>query len=162
MRRHTVQEIANYIVWDFHEAGSFLSNAKLQKLLYYAQAWHLAIHDRPLFAGRFEAWEHGPVLPSIYNRFERYGWRNIDEFIPEPLLEPETKRFLRRLLEEYGPIDVRKLECMIREEDPWGNARRRCGVGLEGPCEALIDEAEMRDYYRERMDPDAASAEMVV
>lgn len=162
MKRHSVQEIANYIVWDSHEAGAFLSNSKLQKLLYYAQAWHLAIHDRPLFVGRFEAWQHGPVLVPIYNRFERFGWRNIDEFVPEPPLCDQSKRFLRKVIEEYGQYDVRKLECMLREEAPWLNARRRAGAGLEGPCESLIDEAEMRDYYRARMDPDAASAEMVV
>lgn len=162
MKRHNIQEIANFIVWDFHECGSFLSNSKLQKLLYYAQAWHLAIHDQPLFVGQFEAWQHGPVNRTIYNRFERYGWRNIDEFVPEPLIHPETRQFLRKLLEEYGPHDVRRLECMIREEDPWLNARNRAGAGLEGPCEELIDEDEMRGYYRERMSPDAAPAEAVV
>ena len=45
--------------------GHWLDAMGLQKLLYYTQAWHLAIKGRPLFEGQFEAWPEGPVLPEV-------------------------------------------------------------------------------------------------
>ncbi len=159
MKRCSVQEIANFLIWDSHEVGSFICNAKLQKLLYYAQAWHLAIHGKPLFGGKFEAGSHGPVLRSVYNRFEHFGWRSIDEFTPKPDLDPETVRFLRKILEDYGALDARKLECSIRQEAPWLNARKKSGVGLDEPCETHIEEDDMRDFYRDRMNTASVEAE---
>ena len=39
---------------------------KLQKLVYYSQAWHLVWEDKPLFPERIEAWFAGPVVPELY------------------------------------------------------------------------------------------------
>jgi uncharacterized phage-associated protein len=61
----TAQEVANYFIRRAHDSGEFISNLKLQKLLYYSQAWHLAIFDRRLFPERFQAWVHGPVIPTL-------------------------------------------------------------------------------------------------
>jgi len=58
----TVSKIANYFIYVANETGSYLSNLKLQKLLYYAQAWHLALYGISLFDEEFEAWIHGPVI----------------------------------------------------------------------------------------------------
>ena len=41
--------IANFFIELANNTGSFVSNLKLQKLVYYSQAWHLALHDKPLF-----------------------------------------------------------------------------------------------------------------
>ena len=54
-------------------------NLKLQKLVYYAQAWHLALRDVPLFEEDFEAWVHGPVIPALYQEYKKFGWRPILE-----------------------------------------------------------------------------------
>jgi uncharacterized phage-associated protein len=51
----SAQDVADYIIWSSHEAGSFISNLKLQKLLVYVQAWHLAVFGRPLFPEKFQA-----------------------------------------------------------------------------------------------------------
>jgi uncharacterized phage-associated protein len=70
-------EVANYFIWLANETGSFLSNLKLQKLVYYAQAWHLALEESPLFEEDFEAWIHGPVLPTLYQKYESFSWKPI-------------------------------------------------------------------------------------
>lgn len=145
----TAQQIAEYIVWSCHETGSFVSNLKLQKLLYYVQAWHLAIFQRALFAERFEAWIHGPVIPEIYRKYREHGWRDIDQEGPPPPLDKRTVAFVEEVLEEYGPLDARRLEIMTHREDPWIEARK--GVDVDDSCSAPIDEEMMGSYYRERL-----------
>jgi uncharacterized phage-associated protein len=154
---YRAQQIADYLVADAHELGSFLSNLKLQKLLYYVQAWHLAIKDRPLFPEEFQAWIHGPAIPEVYQRFQEYGWRNIDEDVESPSLDRDTEEFLQEVLDEYGPLDARRLEWLTHREDPWIDARKRAGVTEhDEPCSAPIDEDEMKDFYRRRMEQSQA------
>ncbi len=60
-------------------SGRTLSTVKLQKLVYYSQAWHLVWEDRPLFPERIEAWANGPVVPDLYREhrgdFELTSWK---------------------------------------------------------------------------------------
>jgi uncharacterized phage-associated protein len=164
----SAQKIADYIIWSSHESGSFISNLKLQKLLYYVQAWHLAVFRRPLFPEKFQAWIHGPAIPELYDRYKSYRWRSIDEEVERPDLGARTVAFIEEVLEEYGPLDARRLEQLTRREDPWIEARN--GVPDDEPCSALIDENVMEMYYRQRLsqaeleamlrDEDAGAADM--
>lgn len=158
MSRSCVQEVTNYIIWDSHEAGSYLSLAKLQKLLYFAQARHLAVYGRPLFPGRFEAWGHGPVLRSVHNRFEKFGWRNIDEHVYRPDLDAETERFLKGLLDDLGAMDARALEALTRRDDAWIAARQGAPECVDGRWEGLISECLMREVQLRNLDRDAVTA----
>src|SRR6478735_3641830 len=80
----TCHDIAKYFLSLVdEEAGDSISNLKLQKLVYYAQGYHLAIHDRPLFFEPIEAWVHGPVVPELYRSFKQHG----SEAIPPSLVQ---------------------------------------------------------------------------
>ncbi|WP_208932366.1 Panacea domain-containing protein [[Haemophilus] ducreyi] len=50
------------------ENGDLISNLKIQKLVYYAQGFSLAINNKPLFSEKIQAWTHGPVTPELYNK----------------------------------------------------------------------------------------------
>lgn len=52
---------------------SNLTPMKLQKLLYFAQSWHLALNHAPLIDESFHRWQYGPVIPSLYHDFKEYG-----------------------------------------------------------------------------------------
>jgi uncharacterized phage-associated protein len=145
----TAQDVADYIIWSSHEAGSFISNLKLQKLLYYVQAWHLAVFRRPLFPEKFQAWLRGPAIPEIYQRYQSYRWRNIDEEVKPPDLDARTVGLLEEVLEEYGPLDARRLEQLTRNEDPWIEARP--GIAEDEPSTATINEETMGAFYRQRL-----------
>lgn len=54
-------------------SGWSLSNLELQKLLYIAHMFYLGERDEPLVSGRFEAWDYGPVNPSLYHRVKVFG-----------------------------------------------------------------------------------------
>ena len=70
----SAQTVANHFVELLHDQGG-ISNLKLQKLLYYAQAWHLALYGEPLFRDRIEAWVHGPVVPPVFGAFKHNKWQ---------------------------------------------------------------------------------------
>ena len=69
--------IANFLLIECRERGDIFTNLKLQKLLYYAQAWYLALRGQSPFHRGFQAWVHGPALPSQYKRF-----KNITSGVP--------------------------------------------------------------------------------
>ncbi len=56
-----------------------MTNLKLNKLVYFAQAWSLAKLGRPLFEEDAQAWQHGPVIPSVYRAFSPCGRERISE-----------------------------------------------------------------------------------
>ena len=61
---------------------------KLQKLLFYAHAWHLAMHGRPLFDEDFEAWPWGPVVRDVYNQTRAFGRAPINRRIQRLQVNP--------------------------------------------------------------------------
>jgi uncharacterized phage-associated protein len=77
-------DIADYFVWLANDTGSFVSNLQLQKLVYYAQAWHLALYDRPLFEDDFQAWVHGPVIPELFDKYKHWQ-RAREELAPDDI-----------------------------------------------------------------------------
>jgi len=76
---HNVISVANKIVsLSRHDVGDLISNLKLQKLLYYVQGFHLAIHNTPIFNEDICAWQFGPVVPEAYHHFKKYGAGHIE------------------------------------------------------------------------------------
>ena len=142
----TAAHVADYLLWASRERGEPLSNLKLQKLLYYAQAWYLALHDRPLFSDDFQAWVHGPVLPSQYHRFKAAAWMPIAEPVDEPDLTADVKAFLNEILDVFGVENAVALELMTHRERPWIEARR--GLPPDAPSTTTISKCSMRDFYR--------------
>jgi uncharacterized phage-associated protein len=141
-------DIANYFIWLANKTGSFISNLKLQKLVYYAQAWHLAIHDSALFDEDFEAWIHGPVIPILYQEYKQFGWHPINQQV-EPKLPEEVENFLDDLSQEYFSCDAYELEQMTHIEDPWQLARQ--GLPSDMPSDEIIRQEWMKEYYGARV-----------
>jgi uncharacterized phage-associated protein len=145
----TASEIADYFIYVANETGSYLSNLKLQKLLYYAQAWHLALYGLPLFREDFEAWIHGPVIPSLYKKYHQFGWRPILQEVQKPQLSDELQAFLDEVTEEYFLLDTLELEMMTHREAPWIEARG--DLPQDEPSYAIISQQTMKEYYKARV-----------
>lgn len=142
-------DIANYFIWLANETGSFISNLKLQKLVYYAQAWHIALYDKPLFAEDFQAWVHGPVIPSLYQKYKSFGWQPILEDA-NPELPEDIVQFLDELAEEYFACDAYELEQMTHAEAPWNWARGN--LPSDAPSNEIIKKEWMKEYYGARVE----------
>jgi uncharacterized phage-associated protein len=134
-------------------AGDTISNLKLQKLVYYAQAWHLAIHKKPLFAEQIEAWAHGPVVPELYHRFKKFGWGAIDSLAiktePYSDLHASDVKLLEEIWAKYGQFTAKQLETLTHRDDPWRLAYGNTRPG--GRCTEKITHDVMREYYSKRL-----------
>lgn len=139
--------ITDYILATSRDRGELLTNLKLQKLLYYAQAWFLALYDDYLFAEDFQAWVHGPVLPTQYRRFNMFAWRPIDDLVHKPdALLVRVARHLDKIVSEFGSETAIALEIMTHREKPWRDARK--GLPPHAPSTAIISKHSMRDFYK--------------
>lgn len=118
---------ANYIVSLAKDIGESVTNMKLQKLLYYSFAWYLVENrnqDR-LFEDDIEAWKYGPVVRSVYERFNKYG----ADSIPEPYeqttlgtgfgLNDKQQVIIEDVYKSYGSKNAIELMQMTHNELPW-------------------------------------------
>jgi uncharacterized phage-associated protein len=144
MTAYTADQIADTIIHLSRERGIEITNLKLQKLLYYAQAWHLAFTGEPLFRDEIEAWVHGPVVPSIFRRFREYRWKTIDCPV-SPLTDAQPIAHLNAVLDAYGSISATRLENLTHREKPWNVARGN--IPIDQPSNAVIGRETMAEYY---------------
>lgn len=145
----SIELVADYFIRFLQERGDLLTNLKLQKLLYYAQAWYLALHNKPLFSAKMEAWIHGPVSPVMYQRFKHYGHRPIIESPKNPKLSKKTRDHLDEILEVYSQRSAFELEMLTHQSDPWIKARGN--IPIDQPSTAEISLTEMKKFFKKKM-----------
>lgn len=138
--------LSDFLLVESRERGDVLTNLKLQKLIYYAQAWHLAIKDAPLFEEDFEAWVHGPVLRSQYFRFRDFTWKPITTDVARPTVPGAIATHLDQVVDVFGCETAVALELMTHREGPWIDARG--GVPMDSPSNAIITKSAMKEFYR--------------
>lgn len=139
-------DVAHFFITRFQQAGDPITNLKLQKLLYYAQGWFLALKDVALFDERIEAWPHGPVVPPVYGFFKRNGWSPILDAVPEPNLDTDVESHLREIMEVYGVHGAYHLERLTHQESPWLEARGN--LGATAFCTTMISHDAMRIFFQ--------------
>ncbi|MED4588905.1 MULTISPECIES: Panacea domain-containing protein [Priestia] len=118
-----------------------ITHLKLQKLVYYAQAWSMAIHGRPVFNSELEAWLHGPVSRELYREYRDYGSREIPPVDKINFqINPEDLEVLEGVWKLYGEYDGKYLETLTHKESPWLNAWSK---GMN----EIIQIEDMQEYY---------------
>ena len=125
------------------DSGDSLSNLKLQKLVYYAQGFHLALYDEPLFPERIEAWQHGPVVPEMYHAFKKYGAGPVqmDGDLNPDKYSAEVLGLLEEVFSVYGQYSAFRLRGITHQEPPW----------QQTPNGAVISDELMRDYFKTQL-----------
>lgn len=102
---------------------------KLQRLLYYANAWNLRLNGEPLIVEHFEKWQDGPVIPEVWYEFDSFhrshpisalGSKPMPNGRNEtPVVDPNDKwtiALLRRVLDTYGPLNTFELSIMAHRD----------------------------------------------
>jgi uncharacterized phage-associated protein len=125
----------------------FLTPLRLQKLLYYVQAWSLALHDKPLFDEDIQAWANGPVVKRVYQAFSDKGGTAID---PKDVHDPkdltqEEQDFIGSVWESYKGYSAMSLRAMSHAEAPWIEARQ--GLNPAERSSNVITHASMKSYF---------------
>ncbi len=122
------------------------STMKIQKLVYYAQAWSLAWDDDVLFDEEVEAWANGPVVRELFEAHKGQYQVNPGDFGGDPnKLEEKQQGTIRSVLEFYGDKSSQWLSDLTHSEDPWVNAR--AGVPDGERSNSLISKESILEYY---------------
>lgn len=145
--------VSNYFLAIANETGTYMSNLKLQKLVYFFQAWYYAYKKETLFDSQFQAWVHGPVIPELYHNYKSFGYNPIivDRLGEDEIkyfkskLEEEELIFLKQIEEFYMPKTGYELETLSHSDDPWIIARK--GIPDDQPSEEIITLESIHDYY---------------
>ncbi|RFS20461.1 DUF4065 domain-containing protein [Chitinophaga silvatica] len=146
---YTANKVADWFLAHLNtNAGDTISPLKLQKLVYYAQAWHLTKFNKPLFDEPIEAWVHGPVVPSLFYRFKdtcREGIINSLEVSDVTDFPFATNQLLEEVYFVYGEHSAGYLEKLTHSEPPWIEARR--GLQIYEKNDTKITHEAMIEYY---------------
>jgi uncharacterized phage-associated protein len=125
--------VANSLLSLAKDKGETLTHLKVQKLLYFLNGWNLALNGSPLLDDEFQAWRHGPVIPSLYNELRGFGFKPIDRYIQHldtEKFELVTHRvskenvdfwnLLNQVWEKYAGFTALQLSTLSHEAgSPW-------------------------------------------
>ena len=146
----SVFDVAQYIL----RKQGLMTTMKLQKLVYYCQAWSLVWDEKPLFTEKIEAWACGPVAPALYQRHKgQYQLSSLPEG-NDSNLTPQERETIDAVLQAYGAKSAQWLADLTHLEQPWNDAR--VGYDAGALCENEITLALIAEYYSS-MPPNSAS-----
>lgn len=139
----TVLDVAKYVL----KRTGQITTMKLQKLVYYCQAWSLGWDGVPLFEEDFEAWANGPVCPEL---FEMHKGRFIVDYsllrhVPDYGFSSDEIETMESVLDYYGDKEPQWLSELTHKEAPWKEAR--AGVPNGVPSNKVISKESMQQYY---------------
>lgn len=136
-------EVAKWFIAKAISDGVALTPLKLQKILYYAQGWSLAIRNRPLFDDDVLAWKFGPVVRNVYDELSQFGAADL-RFVgyddTTTVSDPDTIRFLNSIWRSYGSLSPGELVNRTHLSEPWV-------ATYNNPDKEVIYQEEMRDYF---------------
>lgn len=153
---YSAKAIANFFIEHYGKKG--ISPLKLQKLVYLAHGWHLGLRDEELVNDEFaEAWQYGPVFPSIYHEFKHLGSAHVKKKATEldenfefstPSVDEDDSRtiaLLNRVWDVYGKHSGLQLSRITHAGgSPWDVAFKKDGARRN----AHISDEEIRKYYK--------------
>ena len=136
------------------------NHLKLQKLVYYVEAYHLAYFEKSIIDDDFEAWLHGPVSRKLWDHLKPIAnvYDNVrlkEDKTSEAIkafkqsVIPEQVSFIDDVLKEFGKKDSYYLERLTHSELPWTEARKGCAP--DEKCENIISKETMKRYYKQNI-----------
>lgn len=138
-----VFDVAAYILKKTGE----ITTMKLQKLVYYCQAWSLVWDEKPLFKEKIEAWSNGPVVRELFDEHKGKFTVDKNELSRGSVrkLKPEQKETIDGVLSFYGHKPSQWLSDLTHAEEPWKEARRGLPSMIRGSNEITLE--SMSRYY---------------
>jgi uncharacterized phage-associated protein len=127
-----------------------MTSMRVQKLLYYAQGWHVGLFNRPLFTDSIQAWKSGPVVPGVYETVraavgaEPARPLTMADFGPTEL-SGRDQVFLEVVWRKYRTLSTAGLREATHAETPWVAARGNTRDGERSSAEISIE--SLRSYF---------------
>ena len=156
-------DMAKYTILRLIQNGNSITPLKLQKILYYLQAWFLVyFKEERLFEEQPEACVNGPVYRDVYDAYRDKGIYSQltladigvdEEAVPKVLgelhqsmnLSDEKWALIEQVLTHYGSMSQDRLVFLTHSQLPWNEARR--GVPPFAYSDQKISFKSMYDYY---------------
>jgi uncharacterized phage-associated protein len=157
---YKAKSVANAFLTLANRDGRPIDPMKLQKLMYYANGYFIAENEgNPLINEYFEAWDYGPVVPTVYYEFREYKERPIRRFAytwdrklgrtviaPQPVNDVPAESVIAWVWENYGDFSGLDLSAMTHKEGtPWSDARRR--AANSGMRNERLELQETKRYF---------------
>jgi uncharacterized phage-associated protein len=159
---YSPQQVANYFIEKALESGVEITHLKLQKLLYFAHGWSLALRDKPLLNVPIQAWQYGPVVEALYHDLKEYGKNPINK--PIGIIRPariskapdteEVRQLLDRVWFIYGKVSAGRLsDATHAKGTPWRELYDEYKeAGLEVPNGTLIPNERIKKHFEAKME----------
>jgi len=144
---YLVKDIANYFIYLSNKTNidnditEGITNLKLQKILYFAQAAYLTLNDQKLFSENIEAWQYGPVIPSVYRKYKKYGNQPIPNTNKKISFDKDLCIFLDGIWELFGKYSAVELMNITHKHKP-------CKDAYSNKTNNIISHEVLRDYYK--------------
>ena len=164
MSKVAIEDIARYTVLRLTQNGNSICPLKLQKVLYYMQAWYMVYFNREntLFDDVPEAWVNGPVYRSVYNAYKDVGMydqiplakvgsseesleKDTEALYRKMGLNKEETEFIEAVYKHYGSMSHDRLVFLTHSQRPWNEARKGLEPFEYGNQEISLD--TMYQYY---------------
>lgn len=148
--------IANYIIEYSNEKSYSINNLILQKILYFANVIKIVDTKIPLFEEQMEKWKYGPVVPSVYHEYKRFGafqitkqdivkeyfcfentennsLGNIKIFKYKPQDIPELDiNLLKKVIDRFSNVDIFDIVEKTHKQEPWEKYEKSINDGVQG------------------------------
>jgi uncharacterized phage-associated protein len=142
-------DVANWFISQFDkESGDVVTHLKVQKLLYFSEAWCQVLLERELFVENLEAWAHGPVVREVFNQFNGAGWGPLIASGEIIEFDEDVQGVLSQVLEAYGNVAAKTLEHITHQDRPWKETRGN--LPPEARCSDVISKHSIKEYFLEK------------
>jgi uncharacterized phage-associated protein len=120
-----------------------VTNLALQKILYLAHMMFMGLTGRPLVNEAFQAWDYGPVSPSLYQRVKIFGRDPIGNVFhsANPIQDPEREAVLAKVCDRLLVKSPAELVAITHRRDgAWARNYKLDAKGVEIPDRDILQE----------------------
>lgn len=144
-----VNDISNFFIdLALKSENDLMTNLRLNKLLYFAQAMSLVKTNTPIYNDEIEAWAYGPVVPQIYNKYKKYGRKDIDEIDEKYTSDVFSPNELDILFDTVNAYDKYSTGELVRlthiKGSPWD-------IAFNVKNDKIISKDDIKNYYEKNI-----------
>lgn len=121
---YSVSDVCRHVIHYSNEQDNGISNLKLQKVLYFIQAYFLISTSSPCFQEKIEAWDIGPVIPEAYRAYKQFGIGDIPDisYDVDDIISDADKRRMEEVVDRLADYSATDLVSLTQRQSPWMNA----------------------------------------
>ncbi|MCX8519521.1 MAG: DUF4065 domain-containing protein [Methylophilaceae bacterium] len=141
--------VANAFITLAQEQQKTLTNMQVQKLVFLAQGYCLALFDKPIHYHNTHAWQFGPVIPRLYKALQQYGNGNVERQLDvkeeDDVISKDSRemKVVRAVFKAFGHYTAGQLSNLTHQPNtPWERTWKKERF-------SIIDNELMASFYKD-------------